>query len=470
MTAPADVAAPVDEVIEPGEGGFPDEPQWCQVPDPNHPAVRSLLFRDEDAYAPVCDEHDAEIREQLAAAGETIVGEVEIVSAVDEDQPPVTAAGDSPAVEVGNQSDGEMALRFPVLVIEGMDTSDGRYLEPGSLTHRALPLSLLASPESAHGGNDPDAAVLVGRIDTLTRTPGQDVVSKRTGEAFPEGTFVWSATGVMYADVTVGKFNVGDLVRRRFLRGVSVDLAGMDVEMIGDEQLADTENPRRQMVAKSAEIAAATLVCIPAFGDAYVELAGELEPPDPVGLDDLPEGMVASAFPAWRSAEVGDYPALVAAGEEATVVVPSDAAEQLAAVIAANGGEQRDASELAAAIVAHIASNWPGREPEPDAAPDVEASPDLAATSVAFANDQPEAAAEDAPSEEAGMPDVPQPCAGDGDEHAAVKSLIFDGAQQYAATCDEHEQDARTEIEAAGHEVEQVVEIPAEDTTSEDPA
>lgn len=259
-----------------------------------------------------------------------------------------------PAVEVLDEADGEMRVRFPVVVIEGLETSDGRWLEPGGLSHRALPISLLAQAESAHGGDDPGAAVVIGRIDTLVRTPGPELISRRTGEPFPEGTFIWSGEGAI--DAT---HPVAELVRRRFLRGVSVDLTGMDVEIVGDDQLADAEHPTRQMIAHAAEIAAVTLVPIPAFGDAYVELADEQLVPDPLPADALPEGLTAAAFPAWRSAEVGDPVAVVAAADPlTTLTLPGDAADQLAGVIDDGSGQQRDAGELAQALVDWMAANW----------------------------------------------------------------------------------------------------------------
>jgi len=216
----------------------------------------------------------------------------------------VTAPTEAPAAvePIGQTDDGGLRVRFPVVVIEGLDTSDGRFLAPGSLSHRALPLSVLAQPASSHGGDQPGPAQVIGRIDTLTRTPGPQLTSKRTGQPFPDGTFVWSGEGVI--DPTSP---IADLVRNNYLRGVSVDLTGMDFEVVGENGFApDPNNPRRQIVTNAAEIAAITLVPIPAFGDCYCELAGEDGPPAPVTPDQLPEGMVASVTPMWRSAEIGD--------------------------------------------------------------------------------------------------------------------------------------------------------------------
>jgi 2'-5' RNA ligase len=351
VTAPAAAAA---DLLEPGEGGDPAESQPCQLG--SEAAIRSLIFRDGEAYAPTCEEHDAHLRGMLEGAGETVSDVVEIPAA-----DPVTAAGEAPEI-VGPEQDGEIPLRFPVLVIEAQDTSDGRFLKAGSLTHRALPIPLLALPESAHGGNDPGAAGIVGRIDTLTRTPGPEVTSPSTGEPFPEGTFVWSGTGVLSSTAKVGAFDVADLFRRRFLRGISVDLAGMDYEVIGEEggMAADPEHPRRQMIAHAAQISAATLVAIPAFADAYAEVATDTGAASPANLDELPEGLAASAFPAWRSAEVGDYPALVAAGDEPhtggmVALIPS---EQSANDLLVNGGEPLEELHLTLAYLGEDVTAW----------------------------------------------------------------------------------------------------------------
>jgi hypothetical protein len=221
---------------------------------------------------------------------------------------PVDTAQVTGPVEVTEEADGGMRVRLPVVVIEGVDTSDGRFLKPGSLSPRALPLSLLAQPRAPHGGDNPPAAEVIGRIDTLHRVPGPEVVSKRTGQPFPDGTFIWSGEGVIDAEG-----EIAELVRKRYLRGVSVDLAGMDFEVVGEEGFApDPDNPRRQVITHAAEIAAVTLVPIPAFGDCYVELADEDVTPEPIAVEELPEGLMASAVPAWRSAEVGDAVAAAA--------------------------------------------------------------------------------------------------------------------------------------------------------------
>ncbi len=349
---------------------------------------------------------------------------------------------------------GEFPVNFPVLVIEGLDTSDGRLLAAGGLTHRALPLSLLAQPESAHGGDDAGPAGIVGRIDTLTRTPGPEVISKRTGEPFPDGTFIWSGTGHMRADAKVGAYDIADLFQRGYLRGISVDLAGMDYEVLGDEGSAprDPDNPRRMLIAHAAEIAAATLVPIPAFGDAYGEMADTSEQPAPPAAADLPEGLAASAAPAWRSAEVGDRMsavALVAAADQGMPVrIPPDSVEQLVTVI--DTGEDRDAQQLAEAVVEHIALNWALTEPVgEDELPD---DGSMSTPAAALADD-PAAAEPEGELEDEGDPAEPQACIYDTDDHPAVRSLLYQDGAAFVSVCDAHDQQARDELAKAGETV-----------------
>lgn len=369
----------------------------------------------------------------------------------------MTAPVDEAVVEpAGPVSDGEFPINLPVMVIEQMDTSDGRLLTAGSLSHRALPLSLLAQPESMHGGNDAGPAGIVGRIDTMTRVPGPEVISKRTGKPFPEGTFVWSGTGHMSATAKVGGYDVADMFRKGHLRGISVDLAGMDYEVLGDESPVDPEFPRRQLIVHGAEVAAATLVPIPAYADAYAEMAdgsGAMVPADDAAL-------AASASPSWRSAEVGDYSparaALIAAADEGMPVrIPVDSVEQLTKVI--DSGEERDAPTLATAIVEHIAQNWAATAPVTE-----DELPEAGDMAAQLADETlPEAPAEGEGLADEGDPAEPQACiySGPDNDHPATMSLLYQDGGQFVSVCADDEQRARDELEKAGETVSDVVPI-----------
>lgn len=188
-------------------------------------------------------------------------------------------------------------ISFPCLAVEGMATADGRYIEPGALTHRAVPLTLYAQTRTPDGGQGHDNADVVGALTTLTRTPGPEVISKSTNEPFPDGTFVWSGSGWMYTDVPAYR-----MVKDGALSGNSVDLSAVDAEV----QMADDGSEQVNMT--SGVIGATTLVGLPAFPDAYVMLNGETIAPNT-------EALAAAATPMWRSADLGDVCSPCLAGQ-----------------------------------------------------------------------------------------------------------------------------------------------------------
>ena len=146
-----------------------------------------------------------------------------------------------------------------VLVLEGVETDDGRLIVPGALEWRDLPLTLMGMTVTGPGGHE--GAEVAGRIDTITR-------NDRTGEVIGEGVF---DSGEFGAEITR---MVGDEV----LRGVSVDLAirefeirGEDGEALGDDADPFTED-RVIFAVTDASIMGATVCPFPAFADAHIEL------------------------------------------------------------------------------------------------------------------------------------------------------------------------------------------------------
>lgn len=196
-------------------------------------------------------------------------------------------------------------IRLPVMVVEGMGTADGRYITPGALSVRTLPIGLYSQVKSTHGSLQGDAAtVLVGAITHAIRRPGPEVQQLSTGQPFPEGTFVWEGTGWMYKDVPAPPDKSAyQLVADKALRGNSVDLSDVDAEFeYGDGQdMAADPHPQR-IVITGGFIGATTLVGQPAFPDAFIELDGL------AGPGDVAEGdvLTASVTPMWLSTETGD--------------------------------------------------------------------------------------------------------------------------------------------------------------------
>lgn len=215
-----------------------------------------------------------------------------------------------------DNTDG-VPVTFPVLVVEGLPTSDGRFIEPGGLTHRPLPLPILAQTQTPDGGSGHDGAYVIGRLDQLERVPGPDVVSRVTNEPFPAGTFVWRGSGFVDPD-----HDAANLVRRGYLTGNSVDLSEIEAFIENDPnhvELDDSDQGGVKIGGSTGErmrltkgtIAATTLVAIPAFADGHVLVDGT-----PVAPAD---GLTAAAVPPWRAAELGDETCLACTGDTALV-------------------------------------------------------------------------------------------------------------------------------------------------------
>lgn len=162
---------------------------------------------------------------------------------------------------------GSAAWRGP-LAVEGIVTGDGREFSPGALTWADLPVPLRWNKEDSHGGEPHTVAVNVGRIDRIWRE--DDMIM---GE------------GVLNLKTEDGR-TVHQMIADNFLRGVSIDadsISDDDIEFVWPENDAvgeDEEDDLFQLLFSQPEkivfhggrIRAATLVDIPAFAEAYVEL------------------------------------------------------------------------------------------------------------------------------------------------------------------------------------------------------
>jgi Phage Mu protein F like protein len=146
-----------------------------------------------------------------------------------------------------------------VLVLEGVETDDGRLIDPGALDWRDLPLSLMAMTETGPGGHE--GAGVAGRIDQIAR-------NSSTNEVIGEGVFDSGDFGA----------EVERLVADEMLTGVSVDLAIREYELRGEDgQPLDEEDmfdPEARVIfaVTDASIMGATVCPFPAFADATIEL------------------------------------------------------------------------------------------------------------------------------------------------------------------------------------------------------
>lgn len=160
-----------------------------------------------------------------------------------------------------------------ILVVEGVETGDGREFSAGSLTWANLPVPLMWQKVTSHGGST-DESVVVGRIDQIWRDPTNATVIRGAG-VFDSGS-IDGAEALRQ-------------VREQFLRGVSIDADSVkdsDVEYVfpdeaGDAPAEDSGGddimllfgpPPDKMIFHAGRIRGATLVALPAFVEAQIQL------------------------------------------------------------------------------------------------------------------------------------------------------------------------------------------------------
>lgn len=141
-----------------------------------------------------------------------------------------------------------------VVAQEGVDTGDGRRIETGALNWRELPLTLMAQHTTPDFGGHAEAEV-AGRIDTLTRA-GSDI----------QGTGIFD-TGEWGAETE-------RMVREGMLKGVSIDLAINDAEILPAEGIDDEIEAlfMGTLNVLDGTILGATIVPFPAFENANIAI------------------------------------------------------------------------------------------------------------------------------------------------------------------------------------------------------
>lgn len=170
------------------------------------------------------------------------------------------------------------------LAFEGLATSDGRYLLPGQIGNRELPLSLMLQTVTAEGH---DGAEVCGKLTKIWREDRGDL---------GEGVVCVMGSGEFATDVAGPK--AASLVEQEVLRGVSVDISP-DKRVLLDaetkEEVSEEEFDFEKyasggyLLGIGGEIMGATLCAFPAFAEARMRIV-------PVVDDaDEDEGVVAAA-------------------------------------------------------------------------------------------------------------------------------------------------------------------------------
>jgi hypothetical protein len=169
----------------------------------------------------------------------------------------------TPEVAQPDQEQGALPAWEAILAYEGLETADKRYLMPGEIEQRDLPLTLMAQTVTEDGH---DGAEVAGKITSIWRVQrpdlGEGVVAIMGG-----GEFTIEKAGPLAAS----------LVEDEVLRGVSADIAPtekvpldakthepLNPDEITIEMLMDGE----VVTGIKGTIMGATLVPFPAFGEA----------------------------------------------------------------------------------------------------------------------------------------------------------------------------------------------------------
>ena len=252
----------------------------------------------------------------------------------------------SVTVTVGDEPDAEAAdgrTRRPwegVLAVEGKPTSDRRYLMPGEITHRDLPVPLRVQTEQ-QGGHD--SAKSVGRIEQIERIPAsefdkfdlelpdQAVViwgsgtldgSELSAEAeriIENGAGVsldlpWDRLAIIdpetYEEVDPAEVDFTDLLTGKFLQGIAGKIAAATVV-----DVAAFEEASIRLTETEALVASALPIRFVADPNTLVASAAPLEPPrdwffldepdEPTPFTITPEGIVYGHIALWSACHRG---------------------------------------------------------------------------------------------------------------------------------------------------------------------
>ena len=185
-------------------------------------------------------------------------------------------------IPVGEREEQEEELTWTgVLAVEGKVTSDNRYLMPGKINHRELPLTLMVQNVTADGH---DGAFAAGKITSIYKEERPDL---------GEGVIAIVGEGV-FSDDEDGRKGYA-LLKEEVVRGVSIDFAPTATYLLDPETyevLNEDEMDIMDLLSGTfvrgfeGDIMGATLCPFQAFEDATLQIVETGE-----------KVIVASAFP-----------------------------------------------------------------------------------------------------------------------------------------------------------------------------
>jgi hypothetical protein len=184
------------------------------------------------------------------------------------------------------------AFTIPVGIIEGQPTGDGRQIAPDALTWRVPPLPLMGLKTETHdpmGLDMNDPAVLCGRIDAVSRAPGEGSTQVITAH----GYYLPNDDGLYFAGVT-----------EAFGRcGISADVATQSTEITITEMDEHGIPLDELMTVTEGAIMGFTQVPFAAFEGAYIVLGDGTDAAEakiPQQSEEM-QGVTAAAPIHWMS-------------------------------------------------------------------------------------------------------------------------------------------------------------------------
>lgn len=186
------------------------------------------------------------------------------------------------------QAEGAKFL-IPLALPEGVESGDGRTVDPGAATWRDLPFALMWQVQTGDGHS---GSYVVGRIDSIERVEGG----------------IGNARGVF--DTGVWGREAERMVRAGMLRGVSADMDKFEAQQGVSPEAAEDEKGGKsigkdKLAINSTRIMGITIVAKPAFQECAIQIEEDFVIPE----DDLiPDGIYVDEV------DPIDAAALVAAG------------------------------------------------------------------------------------------------------------------------------------------------------------
>lgn len=192
-----------------------------------------------------------------------------------------------------------------VLCLEGMQTTDHRFIALDAIGWRPLPLTITIQLETAPEHYE---ASIAGRIDQIEKMLASEALAKGllpAGRDYPPSAVAVVAYGVF--DDSWGGDEAMRLVGDRVLRGVSAELSVQEGELVELPPEPGEDFGEMLDVVVAAEVATACIVAFPAFAEAQIMLATQAAAGGLAALDAAPaedeaaeEAVVAASASHWH--------------------------------------------------------------------------------------------------------------------------------------------------------------------------